>query len=511
VNRGSGLWKVVSTFTILAIVATWRASTGGAVSRSDFGSSSYYDVRRYGAKGDGATKDTTALQAAIDDAARRGGGVVLLPVGRYLSGTIHLRSQVTLRLARGATLIASRQDTDFDPYESPPPGSISSAKVTWAAEDVRQHTINSALRPDLMAKTVDNPDTTYSHYSLIVGDSLSNVTIDGFGTIDGNRTRRGGPKLIALKNCRHVSIRGLTLRNAPSYNVSLSGTEDADLEGLTIVNGYADGIDPDNSRHVRITNCKIDTWDDAICAKASLALGHRLSTEDLHVRNCTLKTSNSGFKFGTESEGDLRNVTISECVIERRAYGRGPSMGIAIESVDGGDVDGVVVSKVEMRDVRTPIFLRLGNRGRGMAVRHPGAMKNIRISDIVASGAQGPSSITGLPGFPIKSVTLSNITVSAVGGGNHTRFDVAELPGAYPEAEMFGPLPAYALYARHIVGLTVSNWRDRLAQADPRPAAMFDDVSGLKICGWHAAASSAPQPLVFRNMTAASPQPSCSK
>jgi polygalacturonase len=217
--------------------------------------SPYCDVRRYGAKGDGATNDTTALQAAIDAAAWRGGGVVLLPPGRYLSGTIHLRSRVTLRLARGATLIAGTQDADFDPYEAPSAGSISSARAAWAAKEIR-HPMDSAFRPDLLPKTVDNADTTYSHYSLIVGDGLSDVTIDGFGTIDGNRTRRGGPKLIALKNCRHVAIRDLTLRNASGYNISLSGTEDAGLEGLTIVNGYADGIDPDNSRHVHITNCK---------------------------------------------------------------------------------------------------------------------------------------------------------------------------------------------------------------------------------------------------------------
>jgi Glycosyl hydrolases family 28/Pectate lyase superfamily protein len=527
--------KIVTALAILPIVATCQGSI--AVPQTAFALSPYYDVRSYGAKCDGTNNDTRALQAAIDAAAWRGGGVVLLPPGRYLSGTIHLRSRVTLRLALGATLIASPQDADFDPYESPPPGSISSAKVTWAAKDIRQHPINPAFRPELLqeleeltreavallrsallrrlrdvlrqrtlrllSRTVDNPDTTYSHYSLIVGDGLSDVTIDGFGTIDGNRTRRGGPKLIALKNCRHISIRDLTLRNAPSYNISLSGTEDADLEGLTIVNGYADGIDPDNSRHVRITNCKIDTWDDAICAKASLALGHRLSTEDLSVRNCTLKTANSGFKFGTESEGDLRNVTIRECVIEHRARGHSATAGIAIESVDGGNVDGVVISKVVMRDVRTPIFLRLGNRGRGMAMRHPGAMKNISISNIVASDAQGPSSINGLPGFPIKSVILCNINVSAVGGGNHTGFDIPELPEAYPDAEMFGSLPAYALYARHIAGLTVSNWQDRWTQADLRPAAVFDDVRGLQIFGWRAAASSTPEPLVFRNVSEA--------
>src|SRR5262249_19698938 len=184
--------------------------------------------------------------------------------------------------------------------------------------------------------------------------------------IDGKRSRRGGPKLIALKNCRHITIRGLTLRNAPSYNISLIGSEDADLENLRIINGYADGIDPDNSRFVRIANCYIDTWDDAICAKASLALGQRLATESVVVTNCILRTSNAGLKFGTESEGDLRKVSFSNCVVMRRDFGRRPITGVEIESVDGGKVDQVAISNLLMSEVGTPIFLRLGNRGRGM-------------------------------------------------------------------------------------------------------------------------------------------------
>ncbi len=315
----------------------------------------------------------------------------MVPPGRYLSGTIHLRSNVTLRLIHGATLIASADDADFDPYEPPPAGSISSGRITWVVTNVLHPPFHAASKPDLLRKTVDNPDTTYCHYSLIVGDGVSNVNVDGSGTIDGNRTRRGGPKLIAFKNSAHLSIRGITLRNAASYNISLIGVEDADLEGLRILNGYADGIDPDNSRGVRIANCYIDTWDDAICAKASLALGRRLSTEDLVVTNCILKTSCSGFKFGTESEGDLRNVTLSNCVIIRRNHGRAPISGIAIESVDGGNVDGVAVSNVVTRDVRTPVFLRLGDRGRGMAIKHPGTMRNITISNIVALDAIRPS------------------------------------------------------------------------------------------------------------------------
>jgi polygalacturonase len=486
----------------LAVVATLvlclaKSNSGWAV-RSQH--SFYYDVRSYGARGDGFVKDTSALQAAIDAAAKHGGGVVLVPPGRYLSGTLHLRSNVSIRLAGGATLIASKNSRDFDPREKPPAGSVSAAKITWTLPARLRRALVLVDRSPSVLKTIDDPDTTYAHYSLIVGDHVSNVTIDGSGTIDGNRTERGGLKLIALKNCRHITLRGVTLRNAASYNVSLIGTEDADLENLRIINGYADGVDPDDSRFVRIANCYIDTWDDAICAKASLALGRRLATEDLVVTNCILRTSNNGFKFGTESEGDLRNVTFSNSLVLRRSHGRAPITGVAIESVDGGAVDGVVISNVVMRGVRTPIFLRLGNRGRGMTVGYPGRMRDVTISDVVAVGAANPSSINGLPGFPIRDVTLANVDVQEAGGDRFVPRAVPELPQAYPQGEMFGVLPAYSLYARHVNGLTVSNWRDRCARKDARNAAIFDDVSDLQMRGFQAAGAGSRPVILLRNV-----------
>src|SRR5512146_1035544 len=488
---------LAATLAVVAALAVCVAKSGSGWlvrSRCSF----CYDVRSYGARGDGVVQDTSARQAAIDAAAKHGGGVVLLPPGRYLSGTLHLRSNVSIRFAGGASLIASKDSADFDSYEKPPAASVTTAKVTWTRPARLRRALVLVDRSADALKTIDDPDTTYAHYSLIVGDHVRNVTIDGPGTIDGNRTERGGPKLIALKNCRHITLRGLTLRNAPNYNVSLIGTEDADLENLRIVNGYADGIDPDDSRFVRIANCYIDTWDDAICAKASLALGRRLATEDLVVTNCILRTSNNGFKFGTESEGDLHNVTFSNCVILRRSHGRAPITGVAIESVDGGAVDAIAISNVVMRGVRTPIFLRLGNRGRGMTVGYPGRIRDVTISDVVALDAANPSSIDGLPGFPIRGVTLANVDVQEAGGDSFVQLAVPELPQAYPQGEMFGVLPAYSLYARHVDGLTVSNWRDRCARKDVRNAVIFDDVSDLQMLGFHdGSAAAGSQPVIL--------------
>jgi polygalacturonase len=472
--------------------------TAGISSRRDYIApySIDYNVRDFGAKGDGITKDTSALQEAIE-AASLHGGVVVLPPGRYLSGTLHLRSNVTLDFSAGAILVASRDDADFDSYEAPPPGSISPVSVSWKFAPKFRHRalwLNSAR---LLRETDDNPDTTYMHYSLIVGDHVSDITLEGSGVLEGNRISRGGPKLIALKHCRHITIRGLTLRDAPSYNVSLLGSDDVDIENLRIVDGYADGIDPDNSRFVRIANCYIDTWDDAICAKASLALGRRLATENLVVTNCILRTSNNGFKFGTESEGDLRNVTFSNCVIMRRDRGRAPVTGVALESVDGGNVDGVAISNVVMRGVRTPIFVRLGNRGRGMIESTPGNMSDISIDNVIALDADRPSSINGLPGFPIRDVSLSNIQVNE---GARARFagpGIPELPHTYPYGGMFGVLPAYSLYARHVEGLSISNWHDRWDLPHLRPAAVLEDVSDLQLMGFNAGATEGKQPVVL--------------
>src|SRR4051794_4517962 len=236
------------------------------------------NVRDFGAKGDGIAKDTTAIQRAIDAAAKQGGGTVLLPAGRYLSGTIHLKSNITLHLDNGAVLLASPDEADFDPYETLP------------------------------FESVSDKETTYFHYALIAAEGVHDIAIEGKGVVDGNRAKRGGPKTIAIKLCEHVTIRGITVRNSPNYSISLWGADYVDIDGVTILNSYADGIDPDSCRYVRIANCYIDAHDDAICAKASPSMGmdKRRPVEHLTVTNCVLRTDASHFKFGTESSGDFR-------------------------------------------------------------------------------------------------------------------------------------------------------------------------------------------------------------
>jgi glycosyl hydrolase family 28 len=294
---------------------------------------------------------------------------------------------------------------------------------------------------------------------LIWGEDLEHIGITGSGVIDANFRKRGGPKPIALKRCRYVTIKGIQILNAPNYAISMLGTDDVNIDGVTILNGYCDGIDPDSCRNVRISNCRIETIDDAIVPKASFSLGERRACEQITVTNCILSTVCNGFKLGTESGGGFRRIAVSNCVITG-FKGRHPAIsGIALESVDGAVLEDVTVSNITMVDVRAPIFIRLGNRGRDMDTPIPGALRNVSISNVVASRASLACSITGIPGHPVRGVTLSNIRVSYIGSNPRQPSDlpVKEEVARYPEALMFGALPAYGLYCRHVEDLELSN------------------------------------------------------
>jgi polygalacturonase len=428
-----------------------------------------FNVRLFGAQGDGLTKDTQAVQTAID-AAGVFGGSVYFPAGKYLSGTVRLKSRVTLFLDVGATLLASPDKQDFDPYEK------------------------------LNFKSFSDDETTDFHSALVRAQDVEHIGITGPGTIDGNRTKRHGPKPIAFKNCRHIAVRDITLRNAPNYNISLLGCDYVNIEGVTILNGYADGIDPDCCHHVRIANCYVEAFDDAIVPKASFALGYRRSTEHVTVTNCVLTTGCNCFKLGTESSGDFKNITVSNCAMFARPdlWKRNPTSGVALEMVDGASVERIAVSNIVMADIESPIFIRLGNRGRAQAVPKPEHLADISISDIVATGAERASSITGIPGFPVRRITLQNIRITAKGGGSAelARKEVPEKEKEYPDADMFDDLPAYGLFCRHAETLVLDNVHFHLAQPDARPAVIFDRVEDLDLRAFSAAPPSGDEPAI---------------
>jgi polygalacturonase len=432
-----------SAGAVAAVAAACESSAAGPV-----------NVRREGARGDGFTKDTAALQRAVDKASRQGGNVVVVPPGRYLCGTIHLRRSVHLYLAKGAVIVGSPDDNDYQPLEVLPYESYA------------------------------DKETSDAHFALLAADGVSGIKISGRGEIDANRTSRGGPKPIGLKRCVNVAIADVTISNSPNYALSLIGCDNVDVARVRVMNSFADGIDPDSCQRVSIRDCVVDAFDDGICLKASLALGQPRATKGVSVTGCTVFSSSSALKIGTETSSDVSDVVFMNC----RLYGRqmpgttpreAEGGGVSIESVDGSKIDGVTVDGIRMVNIAGPLFVRLGARGRAQPTPTPGSIRNIAISNVTARGAERPSSIAGLPGARITDVRLVNVSIASDTPGRPPAGPVPELPADYPQNAMWGPLPAAVLWARHVDGLLLQNVDLTPAPGDGRLALVTDDVVAL--------------------------------
>lgn len=472
-----------------------------------------YNVRDFGARGDGQTLDTEAINRAIAAAAAMGGGTVSFPAGTYPSFSIRLKSNITLWLGPGATLLAAEPAEGKGAYDLPEPNEF----------DLYQ-------------------DFGHSHWknSLIWGIGVENVSIAGPGRIDGKGltkrgpgarwtkqtgaqplsmgAARGGPndpeatalramdgqgnKAISLKSSKNVVLRDFSVLNGGHFAILATGVDNLTIDNLTI-DTNRDGIDIDASRDVRISNVRVNSpSDDAIVLKSSYALGSLRPTERVTITNCQVTGYDTGsvldgtygrtqelapdrdrvtgrIKFGTESSGGFRNITISNCVFER-------SRGLAIETVDGGSIEDVTVSNLTMREVTTaPLFFRIGNRGRSPGDPAPGVMRRIHVSNVVASDVDHryPILIAGLPGHPVEDLQLSNIQIVYRGGG--TAADAKLVPPenetAYPEPSMFGTLPAYGLYIRHAKNITLRDIDVRFASPELRPALVLKGVADVTI------------------------------
>lgn len=414
-----------------------------------------HDIRDYGAKPDGQTLCTQAVQEAIDECAAGGGGVVYLPPGKFLCGTIVIKSGVTLRLDDGATLLATR---DLAQYPSKVPA-------------YRSFT------------------DTYTDKSLIYAEKAERIAITGRGVIDGQGASFQGPYkvrpyTIRFIECRDVVVEGITIRNSPMWVQHYLACDDVRIAGVTVkshVNHNNDGIDIDSCHRVLITACNIDSGDDAIVLKSTSA---RLC-KDVVVTGCVLRSTCNALKLGTESNGGFQNIVMNTCAIYDTRLA-----GIALEIVDGGTMDRVVVTGITMTGVGAPIFIRLGNRARpfqeGMPKPGVGTLRNVTISDVEATGADRTGcAIAGLPDANIENLTLSNIRLSFAGGGSleEASRSIPENPDKYPEYSMFGRLPAYGFYCRHVRGLRIANVQLQLAGEDKRHAVVFEDVRGATVDG----------------------------
>jgi Pectate lyase superfamily protein/Right handed beta helix region len=463
-----------------------------------------YNVRSLGAVGDGTNLDSPAINRAIQVASQAGGGTVFIPAGTYLCGSIRLTNNIHLYLDAGAVILGAPQAMNvYDPTEP------------WHGQ------------------AYQDGGHTYFHNSLIWGENLTNVSITGPGTINGgglvrddelldemcgfskwsptNRTpqvetnfppSRLGNKAIALKLCRNVLLRDITIFHGGHFAVLVTGCDNLMVDNVTM-DTDRDGIDIDCCRNGTVSNCRINSpRDDGLCLKSTFALGRNVITENVTIANCqvsgfqegtlldgSMKPTTNGMgriKFGTEANGGFRNVTIANCTF------RG-CHGLALEEVDGGIMENISINNLTMMDVvNSPIYLTTGERNRGPGVTGPSRMRNIFISSVIATGVEPTSGIqiTGIPGHPIEGVRLENIRLEFKGGG--TRTQAARMPpelgASYPEPDRFGTMPAYGLFARHVRDLELANVSMSLERLDLRPPMICLDVDGLEIDNFKALA-----------------------
>jgi len=443
--------------------------------------SAFYNVRQFGAKGDSVNFDTDAINKAIIAASEAGGGTIYFPAGEYLSFSIHLKSNITLFLDNGAFLIAAEPNKGKGGFDAPEPN----------ASDKFQ-------------------DFGHSHWqnSLIWGENLENIAIIGNGWIIGSTglTRGGSPtpgianKAIALKLCRNVILKDFSILRGGHFCLLATGVDNLTIDNVKI-DTNRDGFDIDCCRHVRISNCSVNApWDDAIVLKSSFALGFARLTEDATITNCsvsgfdigtfldgTYKREKAGtvpdrgvvtgrIKFGTESNGGFRNITISNCTFEF-------CRGLALETVDGGILEDISISNITMKDVMgAPFFMRIGSRMRGPEGIPVGKLRRVNVSNVVAYGVNPDyaSLLVGIPGYDIEDIKMDNITLLLKGGApaEQAALVVPEKEKAYPDPQEFGKIPAYGFFIRHAKNISMTNVEIKLENDDSRPPFILEDVKG---------------------------------
>jgi len=449
----------------------------------------FFNINSYGAIGDGVAMETRAVQKTIDACHAAGGGVVWVPAGDFQTGTIILKSNVTLSLDYGATLLGSQNLTDYP---------------TDGLDDPREG----------------------GPRCLIYAKDASNITIEGLGVIDGRgtpeafprhssgsgRSRRGlpRPRLLRMDNCENLTFSGVTYKRPAFWGLHLIDCKKIHFKAVTIRmrnnNFNNDGIDLDGCENVLIENCDINSGDDAICLKSSQHPCHNIV-----VRGCRIASNTAPLKFGTSSHGGFIDVSVTNCY-----FYDSPMGAIKLQLVDGGRLENVDISRIVMENVGNPIFIRLGNRGktyaRGRVSRPPvGTLKNVHISDVVAEvtvedrvkaaeaayknlkvdtnpdvtdrekSKAGPIMITGIPGHYVENVILENIKISYPGHGSEedARRVVPEDEARYPEQFFFGVLPAWGAYIRHAKNIELKNVEMTLRGEDARQKIVLDDVEGF--------------------------------
>ena len=443
-------WTVLPCVAIAAFLALSSGASRAAAKT--------IDVTRAGVVGDGTTLNTVRLQQAIDDCSAGGGGTLSFPPGRYLTGTIQIKSHVTLRIERGATLLGSTNAADYrnlDPF-------------------------------------IDGSGNPLGH-ALIVALDATDVGLEGPGTVDGQSPQLKAhettytirPFLVRWVRCTHVTVRDILLTNPGAWTLNFFQSSDASISHVTIRSrglGLAnnDGINIDSSEHIRVNDCDVVSGDDALVIKSTSAAR---PSRDIVARNCRLSTSTNAIKLGTESIGGFADISVLHCQITDTRMA-----GIALYTVDGGDLRHVTISDITMEGVTLPISIRRGARLKTFREGDqprlaPGRLQDVTIRNVTAKGVGLIGFlINGVPGFPVEGLTLQHISLELPGGGTAeaAKVQLPEKEKAYPEYNTFGKvMPAYGIYARHVSGVTFQDVQIHALKPDGRPATVLIDVAGM--------------------------------
>ncbi|MGA2440370.1 MAG: glycosyl hydrolase family 28 protein [Tepidisphaeraceae bacterium] len=444
--------KIAAFGLLTAIIIFFAALPVKAVADKEL------DATTVGVVGDGATLNTASIQKAIDNCAAAGGGTIRFPTGRYLTGTIQIKSNVTLRLEDRAVLLGSTDAADYrnlDPF-------------------------------------IDGSGNPMGH-ALIVAVAADHVGIEGRGTVDGEGAKLAArqkpyvmrPFLLRWVRCSNVTVRDVHLTNPGAWTLNFFQSKGVVIEDVTIRSRDQklrnnDGINIDCSENVRVQNCDVISGDDALVIKSTSATR---PSRDIVASDCKLSSRTNAIKLGTESIGGFDDISVLDCQVSNTAMA-----GIALYEVDGGDLHHVTISGVSMDDVEVPISIRLGSRLKSFRKGEEskasiGKLRDVNIKNVTAKniGMIGML-INGVPDHPVEALRLENIQLELPGGGTAAaaKVQLLEKEPTYPEFDMFGKtMPSYGIYARHVRRMKLQNVQISLLKPDARPATVFIDVDDL--------------------------------
>lgn len=409
------------------------------------------------------------IQVEIDRCAANGGGTVTVPAGTYHSGTIYLKSNVTLHLKEGAVISGSPDMADY-----PPPPDV----FTDGADQARGR-------------------------ALILGYKITNAAVEGAGTICGNGEKflttdpmyDQRPMLLRFVDSSDIRVSGIKLRTPAAWTFHMRNCENIAICGVDVyshANHNNDGMDIDSCRHVKVTDCHIDSGDDALCIKSTAAN----ACEDIRVRRCVLLSEAAAFKIGTETYGDVRDLDIAECRIEK-----GEGGAIKMFSADGAVLENILIRDLEIIRAANPLFIRLGARGRvygDLPQKNCGAIRNITVKGLhgtiflrnepILSGHLGSMpvychnalTIMGLPEKMVENITLEDIDLVFPGSSPEvSRGEVLERPDGYPELGYYGLIPASVMFLRHVKEIDIRNLKTALAAPDCRQEIITENVMDM--------------------------------